>query len=417
MAMMVLDLFNGTDNLEDWISRAERYFTFLGFLEEHWLPLPSYYIDGDALEWFRWMFRNNQLFNWKHFSENSLNPVDNVEGPRELPDTFIDEHSSHVDNMFDEISIGVFTKEVKKTSSDAILLGDLDNIQSTRVLDESVHNCCHKVVTEVQPDTPIKMLDEESLCLERNKFPLFDECSPRNMSKSVDVHGAAMNLCVWDPAHLRGHRRVEECTVAQQVLKSNTVFKALHHVLAIQIKFSSHNDIFVEIQFAKLGKTYGINDAYDSPNIKKVMNIVGLSKAEKVTIFRILASVMMLSNMDLAKGNEIVSSILHVDNAWFYLCTTIAAFYTHLNLERFNIILSMWLHSNLEGKVLIGERGIVMNGPKPVMVNYLEYVPHGQELKSEAKKSKLPHNAIFVNAEKDRESTSSTLLQGAEPCC
>ncbi|KAM3237563.1 hypothetical protein P3L10_012592 [Capsicum annuum] len=190
------------------------------------------------------MFRNNQLFNWKHFSEklalhfqkwtytksplvdaqitsflallqkieekysfsdcfsfsrSSLNPVDNVEGPREIPDTFIDEHSSHVDNMFDEISTGVFTKEGKKTSSDAILLGDLDNIQLTRVLDESVHNCCHKVVAEVQPDTPIKMLDKEALCLERNKFPLFDECSPRNMSKSVDVHGAAMNLCVWDP--------------------------------------------------------------------------------------------------------------------------------------------------------------------------------------------------------------------------
>ncbi|PHT50936.1 hypothetical protein CQW23_10683 [Capsicum baccatum] len=58
-------------------------------------------------------------------------------------------------------------------------------------------------------------------------------------------------------AHLRGHRRVEKCTVAQQVLKSNTVFKALHHVYGIQIKFSSHNGIFVEIQFAKLGKTHG----------------------------------------------------------------------------------------------------------------------------------------------------------------
>ncbi|PHU15516.1 hypothetical protein BC332_16721 [Capsicum chinense] len=227
--------------------------------------------------------------------------------------------------------------------------------------------------------------------------------------------------------HIGGHRCVEECTVAQQVLKSNPVFKALNNIDAIQIKFSSHNGIFVEIQFAKLGSTYGaamgpslierssafiiiileqnhhcfffpcevlmeinkmcglrgpkafsyikrsyclagITDAHDSPNIEKVMKIVGLSKAEQVTIFKILASVMMLSNMDLAKGNEIVSSILYVDNTWFHLCTTIAAFYTHSSLERFNIILSVWLHSNLEGKVLIGEGCIVMNGPKSVMV-------------------------------------------------
>ncbi|PHU16011.1 hypothetical protein BC332_17216 [Capsicum chinense] len=147
-------------------------------------------------------------------------------------------------------------------------------------------------------------------------------------------------------AHLRGHRCVEECTVAQQVLKSDPVFKELNNVDAIQ----------------------SITYAHDSPNIEKLMKIVGLSKAEKVTIFKILASVMMLGNIDLAKGNETVSSILHVDNTWFHLCTTIAALYIHSSLERLNIILSVWLHSNLEGKVLIGEGSIVMNGPKSVMV-------------------------------------------------
>ncbi|PHT47615.1 COBRA-like protein 1 [Capsicum baccatum] len=69
-----------------------------------------------------------------------------------------------VHNMFDEMSTKVFTEEVEETSSAAILLGDLDNIQSTRVLDESVHSCCHKLVAE-----------------------------------SVDIYGAAMNLCVWGP--------------------------------------------------------------------------------------------------------------------------------------------------------------------------------------------------------------------------
>jgi len=69
MEVVVLDRFNGNADPEDWISRAERYFNFLGFSEEHWLPLPSFYFDGEALEWFRWMFRNKQFFDWNHFKK------------------------------------------------------------------------------------------------------------------------------------------------------------------------------------------------------------------------------------------------------------------------------------------------------------------------------------------------------------
>ncbi|PHU23694.1 hypothetical protein BC332_08801 [Capsicum chinense] len=154
------------------------------------------------------------------------------------------------------------------------------------------------------------------------------------------VHSTSLEVVVWIAYTLPSPDptiRIEECTVAQQVLKSNPVFKALNNVGAIQIKFSSHNGIFVEIQFAKLGKTYGVAmrpslterssafiiiileqnhhcfflprevlmeinkmcrmrvpeafsyikrsyclagiiDAHDTPNIKKVMEIVGLSK-------------------------------------------------------------------------------------------------------------------------------------------
>ncbi|KAH0773786.1 hypothetical protein KY290_010923 [Solanum tuberosum] len=39
----------GTDNTEGWLYRAERYFAFLGFAEEYWLPFPFFYFDGEAL--------------------------------------------------------------------------------------------------------------------------------------------------------------------------------------------------------------------------------------------------------------------------------------------------------------------------------------------------------------------------------
>ncbi|KAG5588189.1 hypothetical protein H5410_048623 [Solanum commersonii] len=52
--MVDLDRFTGTGNPDDWIFRAEQYFTYLGFPENDWLPLPFFYLDGEALDWFRW---------------------------------------------------------------------------------------------------------------------------------------------------------------------------------------------------------------------------------------------------------------------------------------------------------------------------------------------------------------------------
>ncbi|OIS97543.1 hypothetical protein A4A49_01760 [Nicotiana attenuata] len=65
--MMVLERFSGNDNPERWLFRVEQYFTYLGFAEKDWLPLPCFYLDGEALNWFNWLFRNNQFFDWKYF--------------------------------------------------------------------------------------------------------------------------------------------------------------------------------------------------------------------------------------------------------------------------------------------------------------------------------------------------------------
>ncbi|OIT01548.1 hypothetical protein A4A49_17461 [Nicotiana attenuata] len=67
-AMVVLDRISG-GNPEGWIVQAELYFTYLGFSEKDWLPLPYHYLDGAALAWFDWLFRNKQFFDWNHFKE------------------------------------------------------------------------------------------------------------------------------------------------------------------------------------------------------------------------------------------------------------------------------------------------------------------------------------------------------------
>nr|ABI34290.1 hypothetical protein SDM1_25t00002 [Solanum demissum] len=73
MAVVGLDRFIGTGNPDDWIFRAERYFAYLGYLEIDWIPLHFLYLDGEALDWFRWMYRNKQFWDWKHFKENISN--------------------------------------------------------------------------------------------------------------------------------------------------------------------------------------------------------------------------------------------------------------------------------------------------------------------------------------------------------
>lgn len=56
-------------NPEAWIFQAERYFDFYGTEDDQKLTMASFYLDGEALEWYRWLFRNNQLLGWTHFAE------------------------------------------------------------------------------------------------------------------------------------------------------------------------------------------------------------------------------------------------------------------------------------------------------------------------------------------------------------
>ncbi|XP_049388498.1 uncharacterized protein LOC125852858, partial [Solanum stenotomum] len=56
------------DNPEAWIFQAEHYFEFYEITEKYKLSLASLYLDGEALEWYQWLFWNKQLADWKHFT-------------------------------------------------------------------------------------------------------------------------------------------------------------------------------------------------------------------------------------------------------------------------------------------------------------------------------------------------------------
>ncbi|KAH0728685.1 hypothetical protein KY284_004550 [Solanum tuberosum] len=62
----VMGSFSG-DNPLDWVIQREKYFTFYDILSEHKLSWASFYLDGEVLEWYSWLFRNKQLAGWDHF--------------------------------------------------------------------------------------------------------------------------------------------------------------------------------------------------------------------------------------------------------------------------------------------------------------------------------------------------------------
>ncbi|XVF06361.1 hypothetical protein REPUB_Repub06bG0041500 [Reevesia pubescens] len=183
-------------------------------------------------------------------------------------------------------------------------------------------------------------------------------------------------------AFLGGRVATEGRTVEQQVLESNPVLEAFGNAKTVRNNNSSRFGKFVEIQFDKHGRisgaairTYllersrvcqvsdpernyhcfyllcaapqeeigryklgnpktfhylnqsrcfelvGVSDAHDYLATRRAMDIVGISEKEQEAIFRVVASILHLGNIDFTKGKEVDSSVPKDDQAKFHLKT------------------------------------------------------------------------------------------------
>ncbi|KAM7254297.1 hypothetical protein ACFE04_031979 [Oxalis oulophora] len=182
-------------------------------------------------------------------------------------------------------------------------------------------------------------------------------------------------------AYLGGHTSTEGRTVEQKVLESNPVLEAFGNAKTVRNNNSSRFGKFVEIQFSMSGKisgaairTYllersrvcqisesernyhcfyllcaapleeinkfklgspmsfhylnqsscyeldGVNDADEYLATRRAMDIVGISLKEQEAIFRVVAAILHLGNVEFSKGEEDVS-VLKDDEAKFHLST------------------------------------------------------------------------------------------------
>ncbi|KNA14269.1 hypothetical protein SOVF_108870 [Spinacia oleracea] len=184
-------------------------------------------------------------------------------------------------------------------------------------------------------------------------------------------------------AYLGGRAVTEGRTVEQQVLESNPVLEAFGNAKTVRNNNSSRFGKFVEIQFDKRGRisgaairTYllersrvcqvsdpernyhcfyllcaapkeevekyklgdpksfhylnqsncyelvGINDAQDYLATRRAMGIVGISKEEQDAIFRVVAAILHIGNIEFSKGQEVDSSVPKDEKSKFHLQTT-----------------------------------------------------------------------------------------------
>ncbi|KAL4335840.1 hypothetical protein GQ457_07G039760 [Hibiscus cannabinus] len=184
-------------------------------------------------------------------------------------------------------------------------------------------------------------------------------------------------------AYLGGRSGVEGRTVEQQVLESNPVLEAFGNAKTVRNNNSSRFGKFVEIQFDKNGRisgaavrTYllersrvcqisdpernyhcfyllcaappevrekfklvdpksfhylnqsscyaldGVDDTQEYLATIRAMDIVGISEEEQEAIFRVVAAILHLGNIEFAKGADVDSSVIKDEKSRFHLNTT-----------------------------------------------------------------------------------------------
>ncbi|WMV26462.1 hypothetical protein MTR67_019847 [Solanum verrucosum] len=165
-------------------------FTYLGFDENDWLPLPSFYLDGEALAWFNSLFCNMLILDWKHFkvSQSVVLPPSHFPASSALDFAYDTGGNSKVDQVFDKLP-------ATYKNVDALAFMDsphLGNAKSAQCANE-------EKIQEVLPSNLTGCASEEKIQEVRNKdffVPSIPIHQKSESSPSISLHQFSfLNVC------------------------------------------------------------------------------------------------------------------------------------------------------------------------------------------------------------------------------
>ncbi|KAH0650224.1 hypothetical protein KY284_030136 [Solanum tuberosum] len=153
------------ENTEAWIVQAEHYFNFYKIEEDQKLNVVSFYLDGEALEWYQWLFRNNQLIDWMYFSEKEVPSV--TEYPNRLEVVSSDFCQPDIFSpCLAHVTDSPLPQNYDEKSEYPI------KIDEHKMFDEMLNSNYPKVFT-VALDAPFEILDEDIISPDGSKVKLF----------------------------------------------------------------------------------------------------------------------------------------------------------------------------------------------------------------------------------------------------
>ncbi|WMV27532.1 hypothetical protein MTR67_020917 [Solanum verrucosum] len=403
-APVELGQFRG-ENPEAWIFQAERYFDFYGIAKMHKLTLASFYLNGEALEWYQWLFCNKQLAGWDHFVDKLLIRFRSRTSDKQREFLPIPRNKNH--------RTVEYSQAISPSLVNIETLGPM--LDSKYDLKNNPNGYACKVFAEM-PDKKIDMEVEHSVITDstnlashmfdenfqtvsafyvrvRSIFDYFKEFGHANLPLSLYrfppdhfgfsfpfdpgssllpvILGTANNYSLMVVDDFKELIAINDTKNMDTPLVSQNKEANSRNCVAWVIDMSLHRDT-TSFLIPLANKEYIVTKGYIAPkgHTKLLMSVISHIYNVEIMFFESLyllkaegwsRPVIIWSNV-LLIGKVVRELPTPASNLLLLVC--IASLIAPM---RILTMISNWYYLNLEDKVLIGAEGIVMNGPRPVL--------------------------------------------------